>query len=205
MFSIPIEENDVNLSDPIQNTSGGTNADQRHPEKKQKKNSLSAVSKNTDKPKEIGKEIKTKEGQPLGDLSNTQNRFKDTSAIDRAKGNLIHRQSSDRSKQIIRKPIRETGDIQRNTKTKNSIFGKLKTNTKSSVRNLNGVLIENLRWKVRNGLNIRSSNSVTAARNNPPKMGTKVGRNNEDKSRFDEKPWDLLRACMEQREQWYVF
>lgn len=195
MFSFPTEENDVNLSDPIQNTSGGTNADQRHPEKKQKKNSLSAVSKNTHKPEEIGKEIKTNEGQPFSDLS----------AIDRAKGNLIHRQSSDRARQTIRKPIRETSDIQRNTMTKNSILGKLKTNTKSSVRKLNGVLIENLRWKVRNGLNIRSSNSVPAARNNPPKVGTKVGRNNEDKSRFDEKPWDLLRACMEQREQWYVF
>ncbi|XP_075155667.1 uncharacterized protein LOC142229020 isoform X2 [Haematobia irritans] len=78
----------------------------------------------------------------------------------------------------------------------------MKDKGKFSKQNLlRNSIITDLRWKVRNGKEIHAITKVPS-----PKIGPQKEENNVypskiiKPSRFDEKPWDILRAAMEQRE-----
>uniref|UniRef100_A0A1I8MHM0 Uncharacterized protein n=1 Tax=Musca domestica TaxID=7370 RepID=A0A1I8MHM0_MUSDO len=65
-------------------------------------------------------------------------------------------------------------------------------------------IIKDLRWKVRNGLDIRDHRGPKSSLKaiSPKRKRISFEKKRTDKSsRFDEKPWDILRAAMEQREQ----
>ncbi|XP_073828959.1 uncharacterized protein [Musca autumnalis] len=63
-------------------------------------------------------------------------------------------------------------------------------------------LIKDLRWKVRNGFDIRAQRGSEPYMKQKSHKKRKSFQAEKDKgSRFDEKPWDILRAAMEQREQ----
>lgn len=66
-------------------------------------------------------------------------------------------------------------------------------------------IIKDLRWKVRNGFDIRDHRGPKSSLKpiSPKRKRNSFEKKRTEKSsRFDEKPWDILRAAMEQREQW---
>ncbi|XP_061401996.1 cylicin-1-like, partial [Musca vetustissima] len=171
----------------------GNDFEENQKHKKAKKN-IKDVEEDTPNVDKRTKKKSTKNSPdfPTKDLSGNENALK----IKNTKSN--DKKNRDQEQNLQTKKERRTKSPDKSSSPQNN-----KKSHKPPKKLMVSNIIKDLRWKVRNGLDIRAHRgSAHSIKIKSHKRKVKALQKRRDKeSRFDEKPWDILRAAMEQREQ----